>query len=982
VVNVASPSNTPHGSISTTEYNAFNAPVRTLSADNRLRALEAGANSEEVSKRLDTEYVYNGERGEEGLAEPGTQLVEKKGPEHSIRLEHPGTGEEKEEEAREVATYTYDTEARYNEAENNESEVPAPGGESFDLLTETQSFAEPRAHNTRVEERTSRTFYAGEKNLGWKLRAPTSTITDPKMVNHRGGLNITDTTVYYTTHEEAGVAACDNHPEWEGLVCETRGPAGKGGNSAHDARTIYYSVKGEAGIPACENRPEWAGLVCQTQPIKQPEDPESTHAPRLPVSTTQYNIYDQPETVTEEYGAVTRTKAEHYDAAGRLVASKTTSTDSEKEKSLPEVTYGYSQTTGQQTTETAEGVTLESVFNSLGQLLEYKDGRGNTTHYTYEEPDGLVTEVRDSAEEGRPYDEGRSFQRYAYDATTKALVSLEDSSFPGRPFTATYDAEGNLTNELYPNGMCAVRQYDATGSATSLQYVKSTNCSESGAKVWYAQTLAPSIHGETLLDKNTLAEVAYAYDQSGRLGEAQETPQGKGCTTRLYAYNTEGMRTSLTTREPKGNGECATEGGSVQELTYDEANRLIDAGVEYDALGNATKMPAADAGGNELSTEYYVDNQVLSQTQAAKKISYLYDPEGRTRSTASGGKEVALHYDGAGHAVSWESEVEGAQQLKLTRNIPGIDGTLSAIQENGAEPVILMHDLQGDVVGRCAANAGAEAPTSMYNSTEFGVPTTPEPPKYSWLGASGVSSERPSGVIVEGGTSYVPETGMTVQPEAVEPPALPGGSGGGAAFVSPEEPWLMQAAGQRAAEAPGLEAGREIEAAIAACQANSEACDPEGIMTGAQALHFAKYWEEQASKLADKVAGGGCGEEGSLDFVVCASAAIASEHDDLYFASRLIACYDYVHNPRTEEWARGRQGHWRDFVVTGVCYFHYGGWEVGGYRGAEDISVSACWDEPWNANNPGREWWCASGVGRGRRWWYADELDHIYGHLE
>lgn len=35
---------------------------------------------------------------------------------------------------------------------------------------------------------------------------------------------------------------------------------------------------------------------------------------------------------------------------------------------------------------------------------------------------------------------------------------------------------------------------------------------------------------------STLANETYAYDQAGRLTEAQETPTGEGCTTRLYDY--------------------------------------------------------------------------------------------------------------------------------------------------------------------------------------------------------------------------------------------------------------------------------------------------------------------------------------------------------------------------------------------------------------------------------------------------------------
>jgi hypothetical protein len=44
-----------------------------------------------------------------------------------------------------------------------------------------------------------------------------------------------------------------------------------------------------------------------------------------------------------------------------------------------------------------------------------------------------------------------------------------------------------------------------------------------------------------------------------------------------------------------------TEGGIVERHSYDEANRLTDAGVEYETFGNTTKMPSVDAGGHEIT---------------------------------------------------------------------------------------------------------------------------------------------------------------------------------------------------------------------------------------------------------------------------------------------------------------------------------------------------------------------------------------------
>lgn len=221
----------------------------------------------------------------------------------------------------------------------------------------------------------------------------------------------------------------------------------------------------------------------------------------------------------------------------------------------------------------------------------------------------------------------------------------------------------------------------------------------------------------------------------------------------------------------------------MERHTYDEANRLTDEGVTYETFGNITKLPANDAGGHELTSAYYVDGQVVSQEQNKQLIDYKYDPAGRTVETTLENTETKAktatvsHYAGPGGALTWTSE--GTE--KWTRNIPGIDGSLAAIQESSGGITLEIHDLQGDIVGKAALSETETKLLSTYNSTEFGVPTTSNPPKYSWLGADGVASElASSGTSTQNGSSYVPEIGRALQ---TGPIASPGSFPDGAAGV-------------------------------------------------------------------------------------------------------------------------------------------------------------------------------------------------------
>src|SRR5271154_4272323 len=112
---------------------------------------------------------------------------------------------------------------------------------------------------------------------------------------------------------------------------------------------------------------------------------------------------------------------------------------------------------------------------------------------------------------------------------------------------------------------------------------------------------------------------------------------------------------------------------------------------------------------------------------------------------------------------------------------------LSTAPNQGAEHCVHRLGLRGRGClrsTRLVAGGGTGASTnstkllSTYNSTEFGVPTSSNPPKYSWLGAGEFPTELSSGVIAMGARSYVPEIGRFLQPDP-----QPGGSANAYAYT-------------------------------------------------------------------------------------------------------------------------------------------------------------------------------------------------------
>jgi YD repeat-containing protein len=550
----------------------------------------------------------------------------------------------------------------------------------------------------------------------------------------------------------------------------------------HTTRSIYYSVAANSEFAECGGKPEWANLPCKTVPLVQPKS-----GPKLPETLVTYNEWDEPLTITETFGSVTRIKHDGYDSAERPTSSVTTSSVG---GTIPATLNKYSSTTGLlETQENAEETQrVKNIVNSLGETTEYTDADGNTTVNEYDR-DGRVTHVTDV--KGSTTHTWNQIYNYG---ETGALSSVVDS-VAGTFAVATRDVEGNIVSETYPNGMTATYVRNPAGQETGLEYKKTTHCTEPAQHCQlFADTIVPSIHGETVKQVSTLAEQPLlTYDAAGRLTSVEEKPTGEGCSTREYSYDEEGNRLSLATHPAGTGGACTNTGGTIAYHNYDAADRLNDAGITYSELGNTVTLPAADAGGHTLTSTYYSDGQVEIQTQNEETHTYSLDPAGRIRKAVTAGATAISHYGGPGTTPAWTSE--GSE--KWTRSIAGADGALAAVEENGTASLQLP-DLQGNIVGNASLSETQITLVSTYRSNEFGVPTTSSPPKYSWLGAGGVTSELPAtGIITEDTTSYVPQTGLPLQTQPVEP-AVPVNDP--TPFSNPIPPWVAQGMASLAAQ--------------------------------------------------------------------------------------------------------------------------------------------------------------------------------------
>ncbi len=391
-----------------------------------------------------------------------------------------------------------------------------------------------------------------------------------------------------------------------------------------------------------------------------------------------------------------------------------------------------------------------TTYDTLGRPTSYKDADGNEAKASYDFLGRPVTQ-----------NDGKGTQTFRYDSVTGVMTELEDSA--AGVFTASYDADGQMVKQGLPNGLTREMSVDEAGEATGLTYTKASYCGTNCT--WLSNTAKRSIHGQIVLEEGTLGKDEYAYDKLGRLTTARETLIGGSCTTRIYAYDKDSNRTGMTTI-PGVAGACSSSGGTSRSYSYDGGDRLLATGLTYDDFGRITSLPGEFVGGKTLTTSYFSNDMVATQTQDGVTNSFQLDAmfRQRQRLQAGGlqGTEV-FHYASTSDSPAWTER--GAN---WTRNISGIGGDLAAIQESGKEIELQLINIHGDVSATAALSPAATSLKSTSTFDEFGNRTSGSAgPRFGWLGGKQRRTELKSGVIQMGVRSYVPQLGRFLSPDPV-----------------------------------------------------------------------------------------------------------------------------------------------------------------------------------------------------------------------
>ncbi|MGV9244594.1 DNRLRE domain-containing protein [Streptomyces sp. NPDC003710] len=727
---------TPGGHLTTTEYDHFGNTVRELTAGNRELALATGGAGQSEQTLLGISGLSTADRAEQlstthVYSTDGQQELENFGPLHMTTLAgvlHAGTGGTDLPAASEVPARRH-TVTAYDEGR------PTDGTATVSNQPTTVTVgAHVDGYPSDGDMRVTKTAYDWVKGL------QTSTTDDP------GGLNLVKTTAYDT----------------QGRVIKTTLPKSNGADAGATV-TTYYSA---TGTGACNGRPEWADLVCSVGPAGD-ITLGGSNPTQLPTKTTEYDRWGNTSKLTETANGVTRTTTTTADAAGRPTLMSVTGGVG---TAVADTTTTYDPDSGKVATTTANGRTITHVTDMLGREISYSDGSGNTAATQYDALD-RPTQVTDSAP---------STTTYTYD-TAKDPRGLETSrtdSVAGT-FNASYDADGDLATEQLAGGYTLTTTQDETGAQTSRVYTK-----DSDGTVVASDTADHSVHGDTVTDTDTSGlthDRAYTYDNADRLTQADDTAPDGTCTRRGYSFDSNTNRTALATSVSAAGTACSSTGATTTNNSYDSADRLVNAGIVYDAFGRTTTQ----ASGTTIA--YYTNDLVRQQTSGTSRQTWGLDAAGRladwTAETNSGGTWTQTasrtnHYGADGDSPDWTAEDTSGT---VSRDVQGPDGGLAALTSKTAttvDTVLQLTDIHGDVIAQLpldTSQAVVALAYDEYGNAEDATPAT----RYGWLGGKQRSSETVTGATLMGVRLYDPTAGRFLQMDPV-----PGGNANAYDYVS------------------------------------------------------------------------------------------------------------------------------------------------------------------------------------------------------
>jgi YD repeat-containing protein len=315
---------------------------------------------------------------------------------------------------------------------------------------------------------------------------------------------------------------------------------------------------------------------------------EQVFDPANALAQTRTRVYSNLNRLFREIGAASQTTEYAYDAQGNVASVK---------DPLNRMTTNQYDALNRlrQVTDPTSGVTQYG-YNGLDALTSVSDPRGLVTGYAV---DGL----------------GNLTQQVSPDTGTTV---------------STYDASGNLLTQMDAKGQTTSYVYDALNRVTLITF-------HDASKQAYSYDAGANGVGrltgitETNPSNLTTSQIAYAYDQKGRVSTETRTVNGQNYAM-AYAYDASGRLSGMT--YPSG-----------RTVTY-----------AFDGLGRISQISTTKEGNTSIvaqNIQYHPFASAKSWTLGnGQPYTRAMDLDGRVGSYSLGNAVYALAYDAASRITS------------------------------------------------------------------------------------------------------------------------------------------------------------------------------------------------------------------------------------------------------------------------------------------------------------------------------------------
>jgi RHS repeat-associated protein len=294
-------------------------------------------------------------------------------------------------------------------------------------------------------------------------------------------------------------------------------------------------------------------------------------------------------------------------------------------------TYGFDNL-GRQTSVTFPDNSQHTFsYDSGDLLLSFTDGTGTTTR-GYDDLGRMTSEVKGGRTFSYTYDEvgnresltdpdSRLFE-YERDNAGR-LVKLWLNSNLHAEFA--YDLDGNLVEQLNPNGSLLYQTWDDAGRLTLLENRRGNNTLLSSFQYTYNNNGLRT--GVTEGDGST---VAWGYDGLNRLTSEVRT-------------GTNPFSTSWTL-DAVGNWTSRVHNGATTNYSYTDADRITSVGTTSYTWNDDGTLASRTQGGATVSFTWGYDQQLVGMSTGQ---SFAYDAGGRRVSRTAGGVTTTFCFDGS-----------------------------------------------------------------------------------------------------------------------------------------------------------------------------------------------------------------------------------------------------------------------------------------------------------------------------------------------